>query len=129
MPRLARWLVPLAALIAAASTRAGAEAAPQTLPDLSATAEVRIDRAAQAQTAHALALRDERRRARARAENDETDQVLDSARAQIGDGYASGAGGPDAVACSGLTAYVFARADVALPHNSHGQAALGRLAV
>jgi cell wall-associated NlpC family hydrolase len=126
MPRLARWLVPLAALIAAASTRAGAEAAPQTLPDLSVTAEVRTDRAAQAQTVYALAVRDERRRARARAERDETDQVLDSARAQIGDGYAYGGSGPDAFDCSGLTAYVFASTDVALPHNSHGQAALGR---
>ena len=96
------------------------------LPDLSATAEVRTARAAQAETVHALAVRDERRRARARAENDETDEVLDTARAQIGDGYAFGGGGPDAFDCSGLTAYAFAGADVALPHNSHGQAALGR---
>src|SRR5688500_5725693 len=99
MPRLRRWLVPFAALIAAASTRAGAEAAPQTLPDLSITAEVRTDRAAQAETVQALAARDERRRARARAENDETAQVLDTARDQIGDGYAFGGSGPDAFDC------------------------------
>ena len=122
MPRLRRWLVPFAALIAAASTRAGAEAAPQTLPDLSAPApEVRTARDAQATTVLALAERDERRRTRARAAT----AVLAVARAQIGDGYASGASGPDAFDCSGLTAYAFASAGVALPHNSHGQAAMG----
>ena len=127
MPRLRRWLVPFAALIAAASTRAGAEAAPQTLPDLSAAAPRSAPIAPpRRRPSCALAARDERRRARARAENDATDQVLDSARAQIGDGYAFGGSGPDAFDCSGLTAYVFARADVALPHNSHGQAAIGR---
>ena len=52
--------------------------------------------------------------------------MLDTARDQIGDGYAFGGSGPDAFDCSGLTAYAFASADVALPHNSHGQAALGR---
>ena len=65
MPRLRRWLVPFAALIAAASTRAGAEAAPRSLPDLSAPApEVRAARDAQATTVLALVERDERRRAR-----------------------------------------------------------------
>ena len=123
MPRLRRWLVPFAALIAAASTRAGAEAAPQTLPDPSAPApEARADRAAQAGTNVALVERRQRRR----AEAGETAQLLHTARAQIGDGYASGGTGPDAFDCSGLTAYVFAAADVALPHNSHAQAALGR---
>jgi len=123
MPRLWRWLVPLAALIAAASTHAGAEAAPQTLPDLSASApEARTARAAQASTNLALTKREEQRRADA----GETAQLLDTARAQIGDGYASGGSGPDAFDCSGLTAFVFARADIALPHSSHAQAALGR---
>ena len=123
MPRLRRWLVPFAALIAAASTRAGAEAAPQNLPDLPAPApEARAERAAQATTNVALVERAERHR----EEAGETARLLDAARAQIGDGYASGAGGPDAFDCSGLTAYVFATADVALPHSSHAQAALGR---
>ena len=64
MPRLWRWLVPFAALIAAASTHAGAEAAPQTLPDLSASApEARTARAAQASTDLALTKREEQRRA------------------------------------------------------------------
>ena len=124
MPRLWRWLVPFAALIAAASTHAGAEAAPQTLPDLSASApEARTARAAQASDQPGAREREEQRRA---APAGETAQAARHARAQIGDGYASGGSGPDAFDCSGLTAYVFARADVALPHNSHGQAALGR---
>ena len=127
MPRLRRWLVPFAALIAAASTRAGAEAAPQTLPDLSiARRGPHRPAPRRRQTVHALAAREERRRARARAENDETARCSTRARAQIGDGYAFGGSGPDAFDCSGLTAYAFASADVALPHNSHGQAALGR---
>ena len=123
MPRLRRWLVPFAALIAAASTRAGAEAAPQTLPDPPASApDARADRAAQAHTNVALVQRKERRR----AGSGRTARLLDTARAQIGDGYAFGGSGPDAFDCSGLTLYVFASAGIALPHNSHGQAALGR---
>lgn len=127
MPRLARWLVPLAALIAAASTRAGAEAAPQTLPDPSVPApEARTARAAQGATVLALVEREQERQLRARAEAGETRQVAAAARAQIGDGYAYGGSGPDAFDCSGLTAYAFADSDVGLPHNSHGQAAMGR---
>jgi cell wall-associated NlpC family hydrolase len=123
MPRSWRWLVPFAALIAAASTRAGAQAAPQTLPDFPVPApEARMARAAQAQTNLVLAERRQRRR----AESGELDRLLARARAQVGDGYAFGGSGPDAFDCSGLTAYVFAGADIALPHNSHGQAALGR---
>ena len=34
--------------------------------------------------------------------------------------------GPDGFDCSGLTAFAFADAGIALPHNSHGQAAMGR---
>jgi cell wall-associated NlpC family hydrolase len=49
-----------------------------------------------------------------------------AAVAQLGDGYAWGGGGPDAFDCSGLTAYAFASAGVALPHTSQGQAAMGR---
>jgi cell wall-associated NlpC family hydrolase len=123
MPRLRRWLVPFAALIAAASTRAGAEAAPQTLPEPPAPVpEARADRASQANTNVALVERRERRRAVA----GETTRLLDTAHAQVGDGYASGGTGPDAFDCSGLTAYVFARAGVALPHSSYAQAARGR---
>ena len=51
---------------------------------------------------------------------------MKTAVAQIGDGYAYGGMGPDGFDCSGLTAFAFADAGVALPHNSHGQAAMGR---
>jgi cell wall-associated NlpC family hydrolase len=122
MPRSWRWLVPFAALIAAASTRAGAEAAPQIQPDLSVPApEARAARAAQARTVVALVERKQLRR----AESDTTGELLDAARDQVGAGYAYGGGGPDGFDCSGLTAFVFARAGVALPHNSHAQAARG----
>jgi cell wall-associated NlpC family hydrolase len=66
----------------------------------------------------------ERRRARA-ARTGEARGVVKAAAAQIGDGYAYGGMGPDGFDCSGLTAYAFADAGVALPHNSHGQAAMG----
>ena len=52
--------------------------------------------------------------------------MVKTAVAQIGDVYAWGGTGPDAFDCSGLTAYVFARAGVTLPHNSQGQAAMGK---
>jgi cell wall-associated NlpC family hydrolase len=123
MPRRRRWLVPLIALMACALPRAGASAAPQAMPDLPiAPVEGLVDRAAQATTARALANRRERRRAQAQ----EVDGVVKTATAQIGDGYTMGGSGPDAFDCSGLTAYAFARAGVALPHNSHGQAGAGR---
>jgi cell wall-associated NlpC family hydrolase len=125
MPRRWRWLVPMTALIACALPRAGANAAPQAMPDLpNAPVEVRVDRAAQAATAVALANRKERNRARA-AQEREARGVVETAVAQIGDGYAWGGSGPDAFDCSGLTAYAFATAGVTLPHTSQGQAAMG----
>ena len=44
------------------------------------------------------------------------------ALAQVGDTYVSGATGPDAFDCSGLTSYAFAAAGVILPRTSSGQA-------
>ena len=126
MPRLWRWLVPMTALIACALPRAGASAAPQPELDLpSATVEARVDRAAHVANALAIASRDQRARVRA-AHEKEVDGVIKTAVAQLGDPYAWGATGPDAFDCSGLTAYVFARAGVALPHNSQGQATMGK---
>ena len=126
MPRHWRWLVPITALIACALPRAGASAAPQAKPDLPIPpVEDQVDRAAQVATVEALVDRTEHNRERA-ARTREAGGVVATAVAQIGDGYAWGGGGPDAFDCSGLTAYAFARADVALPHNSQGQLAAGR---
>jgi cell wall-associated NlpC family hydrolase len=129
MPRRWRWLVPVTALIACALPRAGASAAPQAMPDLPiAPVEDRVDSAAQATTARAIANRKERNREQLRAraaQEREARGVVEIAAAQIGDGYAWGGGGPDAFDCSGLTAYAFANAGVALPHSSQGQAAMG----
>ncbi|HEY5836374.1 NlpC/P60 family protein [Streptomyces sp.] len=49
-----------------------------------------------------------------------------AARRTIGAPYVWGAGGPDAFDCSGLTRYAYARAGVALPRTSQGQANAGR---
>ena len=131
MPRRSRRrLVPISALIACVFPCAGASAAPLTRPDLPAPpVENSVASAAQAATLRALSERRERSRVQARreaAQEREVDSVVDAATAQIGDGYVFGGSGPDGFDCSGLTAYAFARADVALPHNSHGQAAMGR---
>jgi cell wall-associated NlpC family hydrolase len=118
MPRFRRWLVPITALIACALPRAGASAAQQAMHDLSTPpVEDRVDSGARAATALALARRD--------ARESEVDGVVKVATAQIGDGYAWGGSGPDAFDCSGLTAFAYARAGVALPHTSQGQAARG----
>jgi cell wall-associated NlpC family hydrolase len=107
----------MTALIACALPRDGASAAPH--PELLST----IDESRSARVAHATARREaEDRRERARAR---VDGVLEAAAAQIGDRYAYGGSGPAGFDCSGLTRYAFADAGVALPHNSHGQAALG----
>ena len=99
-----------------------------SIPDLPiAPVEDRVDSAAQATTARAIANRKERYREQARAAREhEADGVVKTAVAQIGDGYAWGGSGPDAFDCSGLTAYAFASAGMALPHNSQGQAAMGQ---
>jgi cell wall-associated NlpC family hydrolase len=122
MPRHWRRLVPLTALIACALPRAGASAAPLMTPDRPiAPVEDRVDPAAREATARGIA---EGRAAAVQAQ--EADGVVKVAEAQIGDGYAWGGSGPDAFDCSGLTAYVYARAaEITLPHTSQGQAALG----
>ena len=124
MPRRWRWLVPMTALIACALPRTGASAAPLdlSLPN----AEAQIERSAQIATVRALVERKEEHRERARRDARETDEVVDTAVDQIGDGYAWGGSGPDAFDCSGLTAFAYARAGIALPHTSQGQAAMGR---
>jgi cell wall-associated NlpC family hydrolase len=124
MPRVRRWLVPITALIACAMPRAGASAAPRARPESSIPpVEDRGDAAAQAATARALVRRD----AREREQADEIAGVVKTATAQVGDGYAWGASGPDAFDCSGLTAFAYARAGVSLPHTSQGQAARGHV--
>ena len=112
MPRRRRWLAPFVAL---AVPCAGADAATLEQNPLAV-------HAAQAKAMRALVQRSEQRRERAT----KIRAVVRRARAQIGDAYAYGAGGPDAFDCSGLTAYAFARAGVRLPHTSYGQAVLGR---
>ena len=114
MPRSKRWLVPPIALLACACAPAGASAATET----------QIARAAQADTAVALAERDEARRVQ-RRERRVLRRVLAAATRQIGDAYASGAGGPDAFDCSGLTAAAFAQAGITLIHQSAAQARQG----
>jgi|1186.fasta_scaffold526538_2 cell wall-associated NlpC family hydrolase len=122
MPRRWRWLVPMTALMACAIPRAGASAAPMNPVDvLSPLAESYAAHAAQARTLRAIVTR----RARHRAQASRVGRVLRTAVAQIGDGYAYGATGPDAFDCSGLTAYAFASSGVALPHDSFAQAARG----
>ncbi|MDA0178824.1 NlpC/P60 family protein [Solirubrobacter phytolaccae] len=128
MPRRSRRrLVPITTLIACALPCAGASAAPNTRVDLPLPGnEQRVEEAGQAQTLRALADRKQDRRDAAVRESRAGDGVVDVAKAQIGDGYAYGAGGPDAFDCSGLTAYIFGRRGVSLPHSSFGQAAMGR---
>src|SRR3954468_17862600 len=124
MPRLWRWLVPITALIACVFPRAGASAVPQDRTDVAPSpVDERVDAHAASMLAIASHRQHDREQARARAE---ANGVVKTAVAQIGDGYAWGGSGPDAFDCSGLTAYAFARAGVALPHTSTGQAALGR---
>jgi cell wall-associated NlpC family hydrolase len=112
MPRRLRWLVPIVAL---ALPCAGADAATMEQNTLAV-------HAAQAKTMRALAARKQQRRERATRLH----AVVRRVRAQLGDGYAYGASGPDAFDCSGLTAYAFARAGVRLPHTSYGQAIMGK---
>jgi cell wall-associated NlpC family hydrolase len=122
MPRLWRWLVPITALMACAFPRAGASAAPLDKPDIPlARDERRVQTAAHAATLRALVARRDLRREQA----ERRDDVVQAAAAQIGDAYASGASGPDAFDCSGLTAFAFARSGITLPHSSYAQAAMG----
>jgi cell wall-associated NlpC family hydrolase len=51
--------------------------------------------------------------------------AVQTALAQVGDMYGTGASGPDTFDCSGLTQYAYAAAGVSLPHSSRAQANLG----
>ena len=54
-----------------------------------------------------------------------TATAVTAALSKVGASYASGAAGPDAFDCSGLTMWALARADIAAPHSSYAQYALG----
>ena len=51
--------------------------------------------------------------------------AVTAALAKVGAPYASGAAGPDAFDCSGLTLWALARTGIAVPHSSYAQYALG----
>jgi peptidoglycan DL-endopeptidase CwlO len=55
-----------------------------------------------------------------------THAAVSAALSKVGASYASGAAGPDAFDCSGLTMWALARADIAAPHSSYAQYAMGR---
>jgi peptidoglycan DL-endopeptidase CwlO len=52
-------------------------------------------------------------------------KAISVALAQVGDPYASGAAGPDAFDCSGLTMFAYAAAGIVLPHSSRSQSTMG----
>ncbi|HEX6696398.1 MAG TPA: C40 family peptidase [Solirubrobacteraceae bacterium] len=54
-----------------------------------------------------------------------TATAVSAALSKVGASYASGAAGPDAFDCSGLTMWALARAGIAAPHSSFAQYALG----
>jgi peptidoglycan DL-endopeptidase CwlO len=54
-----------------------------------------------------------------------TAAAVTAALSKVGASYASGAAGPDAFDCSGLTMWALARADIAAPHSSYAQYAMG----
>jgi cell wall-associated NlpC family hydrolase len=51
--------------------------------------------------------------------------AVSAALSKVGASYAMGAAGPGAFDCSGLTMWALARADIAAPHSSYGQYAMG----
>jgi cell wall-associated NlpC family hydrolase len=51
--------------------------------------------------------------------------AVQTALAQVGDMYGTGASGPDTFDCSGLTSYAYAAAGVSLPHSSRAQSTMG----
>jgi cell wall-associated NlpC family hydrolase len=51
--------------------------------------------------------------------------AVQTALAQVGDMYGTGASGPDNFDCSGLTMYAYAAAGITLPHSSRAQASIG----
>ena len=54
-----------------------------------------------------------------------TAAAVSAALSKVGASYASGAAGPDAFDCSGLTMWALSRADIAAPHSSYAQYAMG----
>jgi peptidoglycan DL-endopeptidase CwlO len=54
-----------------------------------------------------------------------TAKAVTAALSKVGASYASGAAGPDAFDCSGLTMWALARAGIATPHSSFAQYAMG----
>jgi cell wall-associated NlpC family hydrolase len=52
--------------------------------------------------------------------------AIQVALSKVGAPYVSGGSGPNSFDCSGLTAYAYAAAGVALPHSSRAQSTLGR---
>ena len=54
-----------------------------------------------------------------------TAAAVSAALSKVGAAYAAGAAGPDAFDCSGLTMWALARADIAAPHSSYAQYAMG----
>jgi cell wall-associated NlpC family hydrolase len=51
--------------------------------------------------------------------------AVSAALSKVGASYASGAAGPDAFDCSGLTMWALARVGIAAPHSSYAQYAMG----
>ena len=54
-----------------------------------------------------------------------TAKAVTAALSKVGASYASGAAGPDAFDCSGLTMWALARAGISAPHSSFAQYAMG----
>jgi cell wall-associated NlpC family hydrolase len=121
MPRLWRRLVPLAALTVLVVACPGTASARPSSPDLEA-ADGLASRATQAASLRAF----ERRHSKDRRRVVHARRAVHAALAQVGDAYASGAAGPSAFDCSGLTRWALAEAGVALPRTSFAQAQVGR---
>ena len=54
-----------------------------------------------------------------------TAEAVTAALSKVGASYASGAAGPDAFDCSGLTMWALQRAGIGAPHSSYAQYAMG----
>jgi peptidoglycan DL-endopeptidase CwlO len=96
----ARWAAAMAALVLAAAWAGGSESATAIPSDASAG----LFAVAQAPL---------------------TAKAVTAALSKVGAPYASGAAGPDAFDCSGLTMWALARAGIAAPHSSFAQFAMG----
>jgi peptidoglycan DL-endopeptidase CwlO len=96
----ARWAAAMAALVLAAAWAGGSESATATPSDA---------------TAGLFAV----------PQAPPTAKAVTAALSKVGASYASGAAGPDAFDCSGLTTWALARAGIAAPHSSFAQYAMG----